>query len=53
MRCQLSNLFSFTQDQWNKSFGTAPSYTYNNNYLLLDYAKFDEMLQQCDGCNAD
>lgn len=38
-RVQLSNLFSFNQDQWINSFLNKCSWTYNNNYLLMDYNK--------------
>ncbi|KAH0572144.1 Phospholipase B [Spironucleus salmonicida] len=43
LRCQLSNLQSMTPQQWNQSFNTEPSYTYNNNYLFLDYLAIQEM----------
>lgn len=38
-----------TPDQWIASFRTAQSYTYNNNYLLLDYKALD----QVKGANAE
>lgn len=48
---QLSNLFSFNQDQWINSFLNNCSWTYNNNYLLLDYNMLQQVIDECPNCN--
>ena len=50
-RVQLSNLFSFDQNQWIKSFLNNCSWTYNNNYLLLDYNMLQHVIDACSNCN--
>ena len=39
----MSNLQSMTPDQWQEHFNVLPSYTYNNNYLFVDYNAVDEV----------
>lgn len=51
-RVQLSNLFSYDQTQWVNSFLEQSSWTYNNNYLLMDYKKLQYVLDNCKDCDA-
>lgn len=44
MRIQLSNLISRNSLEWNQSFERSASFTYNNNYLILDYKAFENVL---------
>ncbi|CAL6106765.1 Phospholipase_B [Hexamita inflata] len=53
VRCQLSNLMSFTQEDWVNTFEKQQSWTYNNNYLVLDYQKLDNVISNCPKCDAE
>lgn len=38
MRAQVANLLSYTADEWPKHFNQEESFTYNNAWIILDYA---------------
>lgn len=53
MRCQLANYNLAYSDNWTVFFKRELSLTYNNNYLLLDYQKFEDTKNNCKKCTTN
>lgn len=52
VRSQVSNWLATSQESWIDAFSTDPSYTYNNQWHLVDYKLFEELnTQLCPGCS--
>ncbi|TNJ28235.1 Phospholipase B [Giardia muris] len=44
MRAQVANLLSHTADEWPKHFNQEESFTYNNAWIILDYAALRDVV---------
>jgi len=52
VRSQVSNWLATSPDTWVEAFSNDPSYTYNNQWHIVDYQLFEELNSQlCPGCS--